>query len=151
MFINLTRLPRTLEFVEEEGIRAPEVKGRYLCKREEDEERVLLPEGDDETIHFAIQRLTIAMIAKQDAPRATMPTVWPTSIALAFNASNWSSIALFLASYSVSTSFSLWILPRVSTSSVLAPLILDSLPVQLMEKTSVRKRIGGKEAHIRTP
>ena len=43
---------RTIGFVEAQGIKPPKVKARYLCKREEGEESVLLAEADDETIHL---------------------------------------------------------------------------------------------------
>ncbi len=57
---------RTMEFVEEQGIRPPEVKGCYLCKCEEGEESILLPEGDDETIHLPLIKLRLYEIDMAD-------------------------------------------------------------------------------------
>ena len=60
---------RTMEFVEEQGIRPPEVKGCYLCKREEGEESVLLPEGGDETIHLPPIKLRLYEVDMVDGVR----------------------------------------------------------------------------------
>jgi len=57
---------RTMEFVEEQGIKPPEVKACYLCKREEGEESVLLPEADDETIHLPLIKLRLYEVDMTD-------------------------------------------------------------------------------------
>ena len=60
---------RTMGFVEKQGIQPVEVKGCYLCKREEGEETVLLPEGDDETIHLPPIKLRLYEVDMTDGVR----------------------------------------------------------------------------------
>ena len=60
---------RIMEFAEEQGIRPPEVKGCYLCKREKGEESVLLPEGDDETIHLPPIKIRLYEVDMTDGVR----------------------------------------------------------------------------------